>query len=146
MSAECARVRRRLVACVALALTIVAAGCGGASRYPVEGRVLVKGAPLKGKEGHVLLKPDAAKGNTSTVPAMGVLERDGSFNALSNGQAGVRAGWYKVIVVAAEPGGNPNDDLRRAINARYETEASTPLAIEVVANPTPGSYDLKLSP
>jgi hypothetical protein len=141
-----ARVRRWRLACVAFAATIVAAGCGGGPRYPVEGRVLVKGAPLKGKEGHVVLKPDVAKGNTSTAPATGVLDREGSFTVQTNGQPGARAGWYKVIVVATEPGGNPNDDIRRVTHARYESEASTPLAIEVVANPSPGSYDLKLTP
>jgi hypothetical protein len=31
------------------------------------------------------------------------------------------------------------------LNVRYETEAATPLAIEVVANPDPGRYDLPLS-
>src|SRR5262249_4864878 len=137
MSADRALVRRWRVACVVFAM-IVAAGCGGGPRYPVEGRGLVKGTPLKGKGGHVGFKPDAAKGNTSSQPAMGVIERDGSFNIATNGQPGVRAGWYKVMVVATEPGGNPNDDIRRVTHARYETEASTPLAIEVVENPSPG--------
>jgi hypothetical protein len=126
-------------------LALLAAGCGG-SRYPVEGRVLVKGKLLKGKEGAVVLKPDASKGNKSSVSPLGVLQRDGSFRVLTEGQPGAHPGWYKVIVIATEPGANPNEDPRRLLNARYETEANTPLAIEVVANPSPGRYDLQLSP
>ena len=79
------------------------------------------------------------------MSAIGVLQRDGSFSVLTNGQPGAPPGWYKVIVIATEPGANPNEDSRRLLNARYETEATTPLAIEVVANPSPGSYDLQLS-
>src|SRR5262249_13983452 len=82
----------------------------------------------------------------ATVPAVGVLERDGRFSALTNGKPGVPAGWYKVILTATLPGANPNEQSPRVMNRRYETEATTPLAIEVVANPPPGSYDRKLSP
>jgi hypothetical protein len=130
---------------VALAWALVAAGCG-APRHPVEGRVLLQGKPFQGKEGAVVLKPDVSKGNKATVPAVGVLERDGRFSALTNGKPGVPAGWYKVILTATLPGANPNEQSPRVMNRRYETEATTPLAIEVVANPPPGSYDLKLSP
>jgi hypothetical protein len=141
MSPDCARVRRCVLAGVAVSLAVVAAGCGG-SRYPVDGRVLLKGTPLKGKEGAVLLKPDASKGNKSSVSSVGVLQRDGSFSV----QPGAQTGWYKIIVIATEPGANPNEDSRRVLNARYGTEATTPLAIEVVADPSPGRYDLQLSP
>ena len=65
----------------------------------------------------------------------------GSFRV----QPGAPPGWYKVILIATEPGANPNEDLRRVVHARYEREATTPLAFEVVANPSPGRYDLQLS-
>jgi hypothetical protein len=141
MSPDCARVWRCALACATLSLALAAAGCG-ATRYPVDGRVLLKGTPLKGKEGAVVLKPDASKGNTSSESSVGVLQRDGSFSI----QPGVRPGWYKVIVIATVPGANPNEDLRRVVHARYEKETTTPLAFEVVANPGPGRYDLPLSP
>lgn len=118
-------------------------GCG-APRYPVEGRVLVEGKQLTGKEGTVVLKPDDSKGNQSTAAGVGVLDRDGGFKIATNGQPGVVAGWYKVIIVATEPGANPNEDSRRVLNSRYEKEATTPLAIEVVADRSEG-YDLNLS-
>lgn len=145
MSPDCARVWRCALAGAAVALAVAAAGCGGA-RYPVDGRVLLKGKPLQGKAGSVVLKPDASKGNKSSGSAVGVLQRDGSFSVLTNGQPGAPPGWYKVIVLATEPAANPNEDARRPVPKRYENEATTPLAIEVVASPSPGSYDLKLSP
>ncbi len=89
-----------------------------------------------------MLKPDASKGNTSSVPSAGVLQSDGSFKV----QPDAQPGWYKVIITATEPGQNPNGELRRAVHPRYEKEATTPLAIEVVADPSPNSYDLPLSP
>jgi hypothetical protein len=145
MSRNCGRVWRCVVCSVALLLAALAGGCGG-SRYPVDGRVLLEGNPLHDKEGAVVLKPDASKGNKNSVPAIGVLQKDGSFSILTNGQPGALAGWYKVVISATEPGANPNEDTPRVLNVRYEKEATTPLAIEVVANPGPGSYDLKLSP
>src|SRR5438128_2610394 len=133
MSPNCARIPRCLLAGVALSLALVAAGCGE-SRHSVDGRLLLNGAPLNGKEGAVVLKPDASKGNTSTAAAAGTLRPDGSFSI----QGGCTPGWYKAIVLATEPGANPNDDVRRVLPARYETEAATPLAIEVVADPSSG--------
>src|SRR2546421_12597814 len=94
MSPDCARFRRCVLTGVALSLAVAAAGCGAPS-YPVDGRVLLKGEPLKGKEGAVVLKPDASKGNTYSVSSLGVLQRDGSFSVLTNGQPGVKPGWYK---------------------------------------------------
>jgi hypothetical protein len=130
---------------VGVGLIVVAAGCGE-SRHAVEGRVLLNGAPLQGKEGAVLLKPDSGKGNKSSVSSVGVLQPDGTFSVLTHGKPGARPGWYKIIIMATEPGANPNEESRRVVNARYQNEDTTPLAFEVVANPGEGSYDLQLSP
>src|SRR5262245_35471131 len=81
-------------------LACLAAGCGSGTRHPVEGRVLLKGAPLKGKEGAVVLKPDAGKGNTATESTSGVLQPDGKYKV----QPDARPGWYKIVVIATEPG------------------------------------------
>lgn len=136
------QVRRWVVAGIGLMLVVHVAGCGG-SRYPVEGRVLLEGKTLVDKEGAVVLKPDASKGNSSSESSIGVLQRDGSF---SISEPGARPGWYKVVIIATDPGANPNEDAPRILHARYEKEATTPLAIEVVADPAPGKYDLLLSP
>ena len=44
------------------------------------GRVLLKGTPLKGKEGAVLLKPNAGKGNPSSSSPVGMLQSDGTVS------------------------------------------------------------------
>jgi hypothetical protein len=138
------RARRLAFGAVSL-LALWTAGCGE-TRYPVAGRVLVNGQPLKGKVGSVVLKPDASKGNKRSGLSEGVLQRDGNFEVLTNNKPGAPRGWYKVIVTAYEPAANPNEDSRPALNARYATEANTPLEIEVVANPASDQYDLQLSP
>lgn len=132
-------------AVLVLICAFFALGCGD-SRYPVTGRVLVKGKVLAGKTGTVVLKPDTSKGNQNTVPAVGVLQRDGSFDIQTDGRPGARRGWYKVLVIATDPNANPNEDARRVVHPRYVTDAATPLTLEVVANPPPGGYDLQLSP
>lgn len=107
--------------------------------------MLLEGKPLEGKDGSVALKPDASKGNKSALQAVGVLQRDGTFSIQTNGVAGAAPGWYKVVIIAHEPETNPNEDSIRALHERYEKEATTPLAIEVVASPPPGRYDLQVS-
>src|SRR5262245_39325044 len=111
-----ARRGRRLFLPTAL-LLLLPAGCGG-SHYPVDGRVLLKGKPLKGKAGAVVLKPDTSKGNKQSASPVGVLQRDGTFSVVTNGQPGAPLGWYKVVVTATEPAANPNEDTRRVLNAR----------------------------
>src|SRR5262245_21590683 len=115
MAPDRASARRCVLVGVAFLLAGAAAGCGE-PLYPVQGRVLLRGVPLKDKEGAVVLKPDAGKGNRSSTPSVGVLQRDGSFQV----QPGALAGWYKVILLATEPGANPNEDMRRVVHARYE--------------------------
>lgn len=134
------RFSRLLVICAAC---FFVPGCGVA-QYPVTGSVLLEGKAFTGKEGAVVLRPDAGKGNTANVAPLGVLQPDGRYNILTNGQPGAPAGWYKVVILATEAGSNPNEEPRRVLNARYEKEATTPLAIEVVAGRN-GDYDLQLS-
>jgi hypothetical protein len=110
----------------------------------VAGRLLLDGEPLAGKEGAVVLKPDAGKGNKAAATPAGVLQRDGTFTVITKGRPGAPLGWYKVVVTATEPAVNPNEDARPSVDARYLTAATTPLAIEVVARPAPGRYDLQL--
>jgi hypothetical protein len=125
-------------------LAVAAAGCGG-PLHPVEGQVLLNGKPLQGKTGAVVLRPDASKGNDSTAAPFGQLKPDGSYSVATDGKPGAPPGWYKVILMVTDPADNPNEEPRRVLHRRYETEADTPLAIEVVASPGPGSYDLQLS-
>src|SRR5262249_7971448 len=117
---------------------------GTVKRYPVTGAVLVDGRPLLGKTGAVVFKPDATKGNTSAVTAAGELDAEGQYLMRSTGRKGVPPGWDKVIVTAAEPGDDRAVRPRPTVNPRYASDKTTPLAVEVVADPPPGRYDLAL--
>lgn len=144
LSHACSRGLSR--ALVLLLLALPAAGCGRMKLYPVEGRVLLDGTPLKNKGGSVVLKADASKGNAIPPRMMpvGMIQRDGTFKVTTEGRPGAPAGWYKVLVSATDAAQNPNNETRPLLNVRYTTEASTPLAFEVVPAAASGSYDLKL--
>jgi hypothetical protein len=131
---------------VVLLLALVAAGCGDGvgQRYPVEGKVLVDNKPLRGKSGSVLFKPDASKGNTSTVDAGGSINDEGGYSLITKGKPGAPVGWYKVVVFANEKGAD-RDVVRPLFHTRFTKEAETTLSVEVVTEPTADRYDLKLS-
>src|SRR5205823_5857421 len=128
-----------LCACGLLAL----AGCGGRFKLlPVSGKVTVDGEPLN--HFRLSLVPDVAKGNTTPV-ACGARIINGEYKVrtlavkASDGGPGIPLGWYKVIVVVL-PGDPPAN-----FDPNYTDVNKTPLAIEVVQNPEPGHYDLKLA-
>jgi hypothetical protein len=135
---------------------LLAAGCDEVGkRYPVTGRVMVDGAPLLGKTGSVVFKPDPAKGNKSKFEAVGTIDADGTYTLATKGKAGVPPGWYKVVVIASEPGqaqANNRIATGRGLKAPpplispvYANEATSGLVIEVVADPAADVYDLNLT-
>jgi hypothetical protein len=130
---------------VALLLALSAGGCGdNITRAPVEGTVLIGGAPLRGMTGAVTFVPDAARGNGSPHRATGTIDRDGRYTLFTRGKPGAPPGHYKVLVSAVPPGAQ-RDDSKLAIPARYGGERTTRLEMEVVTDPAPGRYDLKLT-
>jgi hypothetical protein len=76
---------------------------------------------------------------------MGRIGPDGRYELTTNGVTksetgkGAPLGWYKVTLLTTLPGA---PDI--TVNPKYTDPAKTPLSIEVVANPEPGHYDLKL--
>ncbi|HTU89773.1 MAG TPA: hypothetical protein VMF69_06740 [Gemmataceae bacterium] len=131
------------VLCVGGLLTV--AGCG--SRFnpvPVSGMVTVDGKPLT----HFRLSfiPDAAKGNTTPVACMAPIDEQGCYDLRTtavkpaDGGRGAPLGWYKVVLLTGAPG-DPECDA----DPIYTDVNRTPLLIEVVDNPEPGHYDLKLT-
>jgi hypothetical protein len=133
---------------VAVLLALGAAGCGDdvGPRHPVEGQVLLNGKPAKGLTGSVLFVPDLARGNLSPIRAGGQIDAVGRYRLSTKGRSGAPAGWYKVVVNAVPAGTGDREVVKRpVINLRYMAEKATPLSIEVVANPAPGSYDLKVT-
>jgi hypothetical protein len=138
----------------AAALFVPAPGCGPPAEklVPVRGTVTLGGKPWS--IGEVGFFPDAAKGNTIGKAAVGVIGVDGSYQLFTGGKAGAPPGWYKAVVWATkDPAakGNPfgPDGKRRKIewliDPRYTDAETTPFTVEVVENPPPGHYELRVT-
>jgi hypothetical protein len=135
----------------------LASGCGddsGVGRtVPVTGMVTIDNVPLTAKSTVVLFKPDASKGNTSSFEPTGTVDADGNYTLKTRGKNGAPSGWYKVVVTAHEgsPPQHPKSPrehhpvVKSLIPVKYGQEKTSDLSIEVVENPTPGAYDLKLT-
>lgn len=123
-----------------------AAGCGSASGEklaPVAGKVTVNGKPVT--TGSVSLRPDAAQGNESQHQPNGAIDAEGNYELLvPPAKKGTPLGRYKVVVTAYD-NPMPNKPLKSFINMKYSDEKTTPLKFEVIENPEPGRYDLKLT-
>jgi len=137
-------VRARTLAVLVTALLALAAGCGaeGEKLAPVSGVVTAGGQRVP--SGTLTFYPEGSKGNTTQHQPTGVLSADGHFEVFVPGnKKGAPPGWYKVVVYAVDDPqpGKPN---KYFVHKKYTDRATTPLLIEVVANPEPGRYDLML--
>ncbi|MCI0431662.1 MAG: hypothetical protein L0210_14120 [Rhodospirillales bacterium] len=142
-----------LLSCVCIGVGLVG-GCGTSADklVPVAGKVTLDDQLLK--IGDVGFFPNAERGNPQGQAAVGVLGTDGSYRLLTGGKAGVRPGWYKVVVWATKdptaagnpwgPDGKPRP-IKWLIPEKYTRVETTPLAVEVVVKPAPGQYDLRMS-
>lgn len=123
----------------------VAAGCsagaGGESLLPVSGKVSVNGKPLT--TGSVSFRPD--QGNPTQHQPNGVIDADGNYElVVPPARKGAPPGRYKVLIFALDDP-QPGKPLKSFIDMKYSDESTTPVKLEVVANPEPGRYDLKLT-
>jgi hypothetical protein len=135
----------------------LSSGCGDGSRvgptFPVSGQITFMNEPLVAKNTIVLLKPDASKGNTSPFEPTGTVDESGTYVLRTEGKMGAPPGWYKVVVVSRDDAPvvhpkaqqNHRPVSKSLVPAKYGQEKSTDLVIEVVENPSPGAYDLKLT-
>jgi hypothetical protein len=121
----------------------MSAGCGGLKLVPVSGTVMLGDKPLQG--GAVSFIPDASKGNTARVSCLGRIDSNGHYalstSAVKGSDSGKGApvGWYKVTLITTLPG---SPEIQ--VDGQYLDPEKTPLSIEVVADPEPGAYDIKL--
>jgi hypothetical protein len=142
----------------ALLLVCLASGCSDSSgvgrTFPVAGKITFGNEPLTAKNTVVLLKPDAAKGNTSPFEPTGTVDEVGNYTVRTKGKQGAPPGWYKVVVTARDEsppehpksGGQSHRPVAHSlVPARYGQEKTSGLSLEVVENPAPGAYDLKLT-
>jgi hypothetical protein len=132
-----------------LGLAVGSAGCGDPSdvgrMVPVVGKVTASGKPVKA--GSVSFRPDKSKGNTSAHEPYGEIDADGNYKLYTGKKEGAPAGWYRVAVFAGEPveAGNRSGQAKWYANPKYAAAESSGLTIEVVEQPAPGAYDLKLT-
>jgi hypothetical protein len=140
----------------ALFFGCLTSGCGDDSgvgkTFPVAGRITINQEPLTAKSTVVLFKPDASKGNTSSFEPIGTVDEEGIYTLVTKGKKGAPPGWYKVVVTATESSPvHPNNPqghhpvAQSLVPAKYGHEKTSDLSIEVVENPQPDAYDLKLA-
>lgn len=132
-------------------LAVLAFACGCSSSpdepmAPVSGQVTIEGRPLT--TGCVQFRPDPARGNLSRHHPTATIEANGTYRLQTIGQARAPLGCYKVLVFAGQlaPGqtaASPGQPIW-LVPARYTEEQTTDLAIEIVARPVAGAYDLRL--
>jgi hypothetical protein len=127
-------------------------GCtsSGPPLHPVEGKATLDGKPMSG--GTVSLFVEGQQGNVSPS---GEIRSDGTYTISTNGKPGAPLGKYKVVLAPALPTGGDPAQMKQpgafkpmtiqSLPPKYLDQRSTPLVIEVVANPSPGAYDLKLT-
>jgi hypothetical protein len=141
------RLTARLAA-AACALTLAVTGCGdssGLKLVPVIGKVTVDGQPVKA--GTLSFRPDSAKGNKSVHEPYGTIDAAGNYMLFTDKKGGAPVGWYKVAIFAGEPVevGNLSGQARWFANPNYASADTSGLTVEVVAAPTPGAYDFRLT-
>lgn len=139
---------RRLTPLVLLAGAVVAlSGCGKdpLNAASVKGKVLSDGQPMT--KGSVRFVPDTAKGNTAGVEPVGTIGENGEYELITNGKPGAPLGAYIVCVTSGEipDSGNPFAVSKGGVASRFAAPETSKLSVEVVASPSPGAYDLKVS-
>ncbi len=141
-----------LLSLAVLALSLSGCGPPAEKLVPVRGTVTLGGEPWT--IGEVGFFPDASRGNTVGKAAVGILAPDGSYELFTGGKPGVPPGWYRAVVWATkDPAakGNPfgSDGKRRKIewliDPRFTDAETTPITVEVVENPPPGHYELRVT-
>jgi hypothetical protein len=139
-------------------LLLTLAGCdssGIGKTYPVEGKILFDDQPVLDCTGTVALYPDAEKGNTTPFDVWANLKKDGNYTVYTKAsgggyKAGAPPGWYKVTVSVVPLGEGRLDPKNKRtlkppkVNPMFWSTKTSKLEIEVVENPAPGAYDLRV--
>lgn len=149
LSSSLVRCSRRSVRVILSLIVGCAAvsGCGDEESpqlLPVNGRVLLDGAPLG--PGSLSLRPEP--GGSWDQPA-GMIADDGSYRVFTNGHAGAPAGKYTIVVFIheqpAEPGAAHPGLPQSLIPTRYNDPATSGLSLTITSDAPPDAYDLKLT-
>src|SRR5262249_6859348 len=138
--------RRSLAVVFAAAVAIT--GCSsGPKLVKVEGKVFVDDAPVETGltvTGYVVFHADSAKGNTNMEDTKADIGPDRTYRVYTRDKEGAPAGGSSATV--ALPGTTPTDpyDYNPIVRERYLDKTKSRLTFEVVANPEPGRYDIRL--
>jgi hypothetical protein len=127
------------------AIGLSACGRSGPQLVPVEGKVtLTDGTPVA--YGHVILHPDAGRGNASKEVCQGTI-RDGRYTIMTGARQGAPVGAYKVSIEAAKDVDPSNPYITEWLaDEKYVDPSRSNLTMEVVESAEPGRYDFKLNP
>jgi hypothetical protein len=128
--------------CLFVAGVCFAPGCGKSVKLvPVSGKVTLGNQPVSG--GQVTLIPDKEGATPGLIT--GNIDSSGNYKILTNGKDGAPLGKYKVTVTPSMmPSMDPKKGPPRPFPEIYGDPRKTTLSIEVVENPAPGAYDLKM--
>jgi hypothetical protein len=154
------RLRIDLLAFLLLCVLLwVAVGCtrdpyGLGKTAPVRGIVRLGDVPLH--NGIITFHPNASKGNTSPHQPSAPIGADGTYELFTVGKGEAPLGWYTVTISAyetdsdrakrAKSPGEAGLQIKSLVNKKYEEPGTTPLAVEVVEDASPGTYDFKVTP
>lgn len=133
---------------VAVAIVALAGGCSsGPALYPVEGTVYLDDAPVQTGEmvtGYVVFHADPARGNNNLEDVKADIGPDGKYVVYTRDKEGALPGWYFVTVDLART--NPKDpyDYKAMVSEKYLDKKKSGLEFEVVKDPQPGRYDIRL--
>lgn len=149
MSRSIGRFSLRLAPATVLAVSLgLAVGCSsGPKLYPVEGKVYIDDKLVQTGEtvaGYVVLYPDQSKGNLTQEQVQAYIGADGSFKVFAGPKEGAPPGVYKVTVDIADTKASDPYYFKKKIPDRYYEKDKSGIVWEVVENPEPGRYDLKL--
>ncbi len=140
---------RRLIISRSCLLLVVSAALGAGCNphsappmAPVKGKVTLDGQPVTA--GQVSLIPTDSKDTAGL--SSGNIGADGSYEIHTAGAAGAPLGKYKVTVTPSMVPTPGATTMPTALwGAQYKDPTKTPLNFEVVNNPEPDRYDLKLT-
>lgn len=126
------------------------AGCaGGEKLIEVQGQVVVGSQPATKGMGYVTFHPDDKQGNKSLEEPVGAIGPDGTYTLKTREKPGAAPGWYKVGVSIAEVLDPKNPYVTKWLMPqpdKYQDWSKSGIRIEVVAQPQPGQYDIRLPP
>lgn len=141
-------VRAGLICSLLSGLLVAGSGCKGGQSLPplapVSGKVTVDGNALT--SGHVVLVPQTGNPADNVPLSTAQIDSSGTYDIKTGGSRGAPLGKYKVIVTPMTVPGEAKDSTKAApFHERFRDQQKTPLSFDVVSDPKPNAYDLKLT-